>query len=92
MAKKLLNIGKLHAVKCEWCGLKMSCNCWDGNDRNPEGHIAVMCPRCQVTDFLNLIFGGQTRREILLSKVEPPRPTVKQHNSRKRPALRIIRR
>jgi hypothetical protein len=54
--KKLLNVGKLHRVKCEWCGLKMACNCFQGNDPD-GGRILILCPKCQVTEFLNLLFG-----------------------------------
>ncbi len=70
------NIGKLHRVHCEWCGLKMACNCFDGNDPKREGHIMVLCPRCQVTDFLNLIFGGTDLRSELISKIEARRAEV----------------
>ena len=70
------NIGKLHRVYCEWCGLKMACNCFDGNDPKREGHILVLCPRCQVTDFLTLIFGGRELRSELLSKIEGRRAQV----------------
>jgi hypothetical protein len=54
--KKLVNIGKLHRVNCEWCGLKMACNCFQGNQPD-GGHILILCPKCQVTEFLNLLFG-----------------------------------
>lgn len=64
------NVGCLHSVKCEWCGLKMACNCWDGNQPDRAGHIMILCPRCQVTDLLNLIFGHEALRDVLLSKVE----------------------
>jgi hypothetical protein len=55
-AKQIVNIGKLHRVKCEWCGLKMPCNCFQGN--GPDGeHMLILCLKCQVTEFLNLLFG-----------------------------------
>ena len=73
MAETFENIGHLHAVKCEWCRLKMSCNCWDGNDPKREGHVLVLCPRCQVSDFLNLLFGAKDLRSILVSKIDEAR-------------------
>lgn len=51
----------------------MTCNCWDGNHPEREGHIPVLCPRCQVTDFLNLIFGHPELRDILRSKIQQSR-------------------
>jgi hypothetical protein len=89
MPETPVNIGKLHVVACEWCGLKMSCNCWDGNNPDREGHVVVLCPRCQVTDFLNVIFGGRMRREIF-SKIEQPKSAANQHGSGNRPTLRIL--
>jgi hypothetical protein len=58
------NIGRLHAVKCEWCNLKMACSCYfdQCRDKRKEPHPLVMCPRCQVTEFLNLVFGGKSRK------------------------------
>ena len=65
-AKKRIgkNIGRLHAVKCEWCGLKIACNCWfdDCRDKPTEPHPVVLCARCQVTDFMNLLFGRKSRK------------------------------
>lgn len=69
LANEFVNKSFLHAVKCEWCGRKMFCNCWDGNDPNRQGHIVVLCPRCQVTNFLNLLFGEQDLRSVLLARV-----------------------
>jgi len=57
--KKFTNNGKLHRVKCEWCGLKMACSCFQGDDPTTE-HILVLCPKCQVTEFLNLLFGEKS--------------------------------
>ncbi len=66
------NIGRLHAVKCEWCGLKMACSCYfdecrdkprsKRKNKREQPHPLVMCPRCQVTEFINLIFGGKSRK------------------------------
>ncbi len=52
------NIGRLHAVKCEWCGLKMACSCYfdECRDQRNQSHPLVMCPRCQVTEFINMMF------------------------------------
>ncbi len=86
-----VNAGLLHGVNCEWCGLKMSCNCWDGNDPNREGHIVVLCPRCQVTDLTNMIFGEKMLREILLSKIEQSKEQSERPKS-PRPSLRIVSR
>jgi hypothetical protein len=35
------NIGDLHAAKCESCGHKMSCNCWDGRIGQDPSSIAM---------------------------------------------------
>jgi hypothetical protein len=69
---KAPNAGRLHAVKCEWCRLKMACNCMFDDIREDErrGHPLVMCPRCQVTEFLNLLFGkGQTTSDDTAAEV-----------------------
>ncbi|MGH8012815.1 MAG: hypothetical protein ACREQ4_09980 [Candidatus Binataceae bacterium] len=66
----MTNVGKLHAVYCEWCELKMACNCMNGNNQTDGGHIIVLCPRCQVTNLINMIFGGKDYRDELLSKIE----------------------
>jgi hypothetical protein len=57
------NVGRLHAIGCEWCGLKMACNCFYDEIRRGEygEHPLVMCPKCQVTEFLNLLFGRDGR-------------------------------
>jgi hypothetical protein len=35
-----------------------------------RGHPLVMCPRCQVTEFLNLLFGkGQTTSDDTAAEV-----------------------
>lgn len=90
MAEKFENVGKLHAVRCEWCGLRMTCNCWDGNHPDRKGHIMVLCPRCQVTDFLNLIFGGQMLRDELLSKFEQAKTPVATDQTKGRPQLKLV--
>jgi hypothetical protein len=92
MPESLVNIGKLHAVKCEWCGLKMSCNCWDGNNPEREGHILVLCPRCQVTDLINMIFGEKMLREILVSKIEQAKRENTVSSDGKPPRLTIVSR
>jgi len=44
----------------------MSCCCYFDHSREKQKdekvHPMVMCPRCQVTEFLNLIFTGRERR------------------------------
>lgn len=90
MSNTSAETGHLHAVKCEWCGLKMSCNCWDGNNPNREGHIIVLCPRCQVTDLSNMIFGELTLREILLSKIDQAKEKLISCCDLQRPRLRIV--
>lgn len=92
MAKKWANIGKLHPVWCEWCGLKMSCNCHDGNNPDREGHIVVLCPRCQVTDFTNLIFGDKLLRDVLLSRIKQARRPSVPRATGHRPSLSIVAR
>jgi hypothetical protein len=59
------NIGRLHAVKCEWCGLKMACSCYfdECRDKRREPHPLVMCPRCQVAEFINMIFGAKSHED-----------------------------
>ena len=59
------NIGRLHAVKCEWCGLKIACSCFfdDCRNKRDQAHPLVMCPRCQVTEFINLLFGENKSEE-----------------------------
>jgi len=51
------NMGRMHRTRCEWCGLKTSCNCLiDGSrdtEDNDETHPSVLCPRCQVIMLLN---------------------------------------
>ena len=89
--KNFVNQGFLHAVGCEWCGLKMSCNCWDGNHPDREGHILVLCPRCQVTNFLNLLFGAEDLRSVLISKIEQAASVAVGRTERVRPQLKIIR-
>jgi len=79
MAKTWVNIGNLHAVKCEWCRLKMSCNCFDGNN-----------PKRQVTDLGNMIFGEKVLREILLSKIQEAQGGADQRTGVMRPQLRLI--
>ncbi len=63
------NIGRLHAVKCEWCGLKMACSCYfdECRDKRNQPHPLIMCPRCQVTEFINMMFGGGRREEGQIS-------------------------
>jgi len=86
MEKKFENLGKLHRVKCEWCEITMGCNCCEGNETDLESHIIVLCPRCQVTDFLNVIFGAEHLRSTLRSKIsQPPRSAVQ--GTEKRPSL-----
>jgi hypothetical protein len=66
------NRGRLHAVKCEWCGLKMACSCYFDESRDEprnqrknqsdQPHPLVMCPRCQVTEFIATLFGAKSRK------------------------------
>ncbi len=59
------NVGRLHAVKCEWCNLKMACSCYfdDCRDRGNDEHPLVMCPRCQVTEFVAMAFGAKSHED-----------------------------
>jgi hypothetical protein len=59
------NIGRLHAVKCEWCNLKMACSCYfdECRDKEKKPHPLVMCPRCQVTEFINMMFGAKIHKD-----------------------------
>ena len=47
--------GNLHRVNCHGCGLKMACSCCTVNGRT---HIVILCPKCQVEDFIEMLFGG----------------------------------
>jgi hypothetical protein len=69
MPKRVANIGHLHSVACEWCGLKMACHCLHSNDAGRDGHIMVLCPTCQVTDFMNVLFGGRHARTEMLPEM-----------------------
>jgi hypothetical protein len=59
------NMGRLHAAKCEWCKLKMACCCYfdDSRDKPTEPHPLVMCPQCQVTEFIATIFGAKNHED-----------------------------
>lgn len=59
--KALKNVGRFHSVRCEWCALKMACNCRfdEIRDSRASAHPLVRCPKCQVTEFLNLLFGKE---------------------------------
>jgi hypothetical protein len=59
------NAGRLHAVKCEWCKLKMACCCYfdESRDQPKEPHPLVMCPRCQVTEFIASLFGARSHED-----------------------------
>jgi hypothetical protein len=67
------NIGRLHAVRCEWCGLKMACSCYFDECRDlprrkhkkgaEQPHPLVMCPRCQVTEFISALFGAKSHED-----------------------------
>jgi len=59
------NAGRLHAIGCERCGLKMACSCFFDENRHVQhgAHPLVMCPRCQATDFLKLLFGRDTNEQ-----------------------------
>ena len=92
MSEEFKNEGFLHPVKCEWCGIKMFCNCWDGNDRNREGHIMVLCPRCQVTNFLNLLFGAKEFRSVLVSRIQKAGSPTRWRGATTRPLLKLIAR
>lgn len=58
-AQTLRNVGKLHAVFCHWCDLKMACNCFFDRIEmsDSRAHPIVLCPKCQVTEFLNVLHG-----------------------------------
>jgi hypothetical protein len=47
--------GNLHRVNCDGCGLKMACSCCTVEGRT---HIVILCPKCQVEDFIETLFGG----------------------------------
>jgi hypothetical protein len=73
------NRGRLHRVRCDWCGLAMGCSCYfddgRGKEKDDKVHPIVMCPRCQVTEFLNLIFTGRERRRLKKSSGKDSRST-----------------
>ncbi|SRR5579883_1218058 len=90
MAQELVNVGFLHTVKCEWCEIVMSCNCWDGSQADREGHILVLCPRCQVTNYLNVIFGGKDLRSLLVSRIAAAGGPRRRRQASPRPALKLV--
>lgn len=47
--------GNLHQVKCHGCGLKMACSCWTVKGKP---HIIILCPKCQVEEFTDMLCGG----------------------------------
>jgi hypothetical protein len=49
----MLRNGSIHRVCCDWCGLKMACNCFLAETLH---HVPVLCPKCQVTEILNEMF------------------------------------
>ena len=61
----MLKPGKLHRVDCEWCGLKMACNCFLDSGEN---HVPALCPRCQVTDLVNDMFFAGSSQDAPQSK------------------------
>jgi hypothetical protein len=91
LSKEFVNKGFLHAVRCEWCGLQISCNCYDGNESRGNAHIIILCPRCQVTSFLNLLFGDKDLRSILESRIEQARSEKNQRTKRARRQLRLVK-
>lgn len=66
----MLTNGRLHRVKCHWCGLKMACNCWHDDGKS---HIIVLCPKCQVAEFTNLLLERDNQSsEVKTEPVNPP--------------------
>ena len=54
MAKKTLrNVGRMHRVNCDWCGLKMACSCFFDAliDMPSEGHPLVSVPDARSASF-----------------------------------------
>jgi uncharacterized ferredoxin-like protein len=49
----MLDNGRPHRVKCDWCGLKMACNCLLDNVAH---HLELVSPRCQLTEVANEAF------------------------------------
>jgi hypothetical protein len=70
----------------------MSCNCWDGSQPDRDGHIIVLCPRCQVTDFLNLLFGAKELRSLLVSRIQEAGGPTRCASEPTRPLLKVIAR
>lgn len=65
----VLRNGSLHRVYCDWCGLKMACNCFLCETLN---HVPVLCPKCQVTEIANEMFGnkgtGEAGKKLVADK------------------------
>jgi hypothetical protein len=64
------NAGRLHAVDCESCRLKLACSCFfdEIRDSPRNSHPLVRCPRCQVTEFLNLLFSSSGKKQRQASR------------------------
>lgn len=63
--------GNLHRVNCHGCGLKMACNCWTVRGKT---HIIILCPKCQVEEFVDMLFGGAETSEKESSKPANKKP------------------
>ena len=65
----MLKNGRFHRVCCDWCGLKLACNCFLGETVD---HVPVLCPKCQVTEIVNEMFGTKDARVLPFGETGKP--------------------
>jgi len=49
----------------------MACNCWTVKGKT---HIIILCPKCQVEEFVDMLLGGAQVSEEESAKVADKKP------------------